>query len=46
MPMELVLGLSAGNPLMRAVNALLAIATAVLPRLLGYQFVFLARPRA
>lgn len=45
MPLELVLGLSPENPLMRVINAVLGFATAVFPRLLGYQFVFLARPR-
>jgi 2-polyprenyl-3-methyl-5-hydroxy-6-metoxy-1,4-benzoquinol methylase len=46
MPLELVLGLDAANPLMRAITTVLAAATALLPGLLGYQFVFLARPRA
>jgi 2-polyprenyl-3-methyl-5-hydroxy-6-metoxy-1,4-benzoquinol methylase len=46
MPVELVLGLDPANPLMRAITALLARATALFPALLGYQFVFLARPRA
>jgi hypothetical protein len=45
MPVELVLGLSPTNPLMRAINGLLGIATRIAPRLLGYQFVFLVRPR-
>ena len=44
MPLELVLGLDPANPLMRAITALLAAATALFPTLLGYQFVFLARP--
>jgi len=44
-PLELALGLSPANPLMRAANALLGLATAIFPGLLGYQFVFLARPR-
>jgi hypothetical protein len=46
MPLELVLGLDPANPPMRAITALLAAATALFPRLLGYQFVYLARPRA
>ncbi len=46
MPLELVLGLDPNNPLMRGITALLAAATAVFPALLGYQFVYLARPRA
>jgi hypothetical protein len=45
MPLELVLGLSPENLLMRAINAVLGFATAIFPRLLGYQFVFLAKPR-
>ena len=46
MPLELVLGLEPENPLMRAINAILGLLTAMFPKLLGYQFVFLARPRA
>ena len=46
MPLELVLGVDPGNPLMRAINTVLAAATALFPALLGYQFVYLARPRA
>jgi 2-polyprenyl-3-methyl-5-hydroxy-6-metoxy-1,4-benzoquinol methylase len=46
MPLELVLGLDSANPLMRAITAVLAAATALFPALLGYQFVLLARPRA
>jgi hypothetical protein len=46
MPLELVLGLDPGNPPMRAITALLAAATALFPGLLGYQLVYLARPRA
>jgi 2-polyprenyl-3-methyl-5-hydroxy-6-metoxy-1,4-benzoquinol methylase len=46
MPLELVLGLDSANPLMRAITAVLAVATALLPGLLGYQLMFLARPRA
>ena len=46
MPLELVLGMDPSNPLMRAVNAVLGALTAMFPTLLGYQFVFLARPRA
>ena len=45
MPLELVLGLDPAKPPMRAITALLAAATALFPKLLGYQFVFLARPR-
>lgn len=45
MPLELVFGLEPANPLMRAVNTLLAAFTALFPKLLGYQFVFLTRPR-
>lgn len=45
MPVELALGLSASNPLMRAITFLLAAATKLMPGLLGYQSVFLARAR-
>lgn len=45
MPVELVLGLSARNPLMRCLNAALALATAVMPGLLGYQIVLVARAK-
>jgi len=44
-PIELVFGLAPSNPLMRALNAFHAMLTALLPGLMGYQFVFLARPR-
>lgn len=46
MPLELVLGLNPDNPIMRATTALLAVATAAFPSVLGYQLVYLARPRA
>ena len=42
-PVELVLGLAPTNPLIRAVHAIQAVFTKMLPGLLGYQFVFLAR---
>jgi 2-polyprenyl-3-methyl-5-hydroxy-6-metoxy-1,4-benzoquinol methylase len=45
MPLELVLGLDPANPLMRVITSVLAAATAFFPGLLGYQFVYLARPR-
>ena len=45
MPLELALGLDPTNPLMRLSNFLLAVLTVLLPKLLGYQFVFVARPR-
>ena len=45
MPLELALGLSAGNPLMKAINLVLAIFTVVMPSLFGYQAIFAARPR-
>jgi 2-polyprenyl-3-methyl-5-hydroxy-6-metoxy-1,4-benzoquinol methylase len=44
-PLELVLGLRADNPLMRLITTTLAIFTAVFPGLLGYQIMYLARPR-
>ena len=43
MPMELILGLSPANFLMRAINGFLAVLTALFPGLLGYQIMFLAR---
>jgi hypothetical protein len=46
MPLELVLGLDPSHPAMRSITAVLAVATALFPGLLGYQFVYLARPRA
>jgi 2-polyprenyl-3-methyl-5-hydroxy-6-metoxy-1,4-benzoquinol methylase len=45
-PLELVLGLAPRNPLMRAITETLAIFTRIFPGLLGYQLVYLARPRA
>lgn len=45
MPVELALGVSAENVLMRAVNSLLAAVTALLPGLFGYQILFRARMR-
>jgi len=43
-PVELVLGLAPTHPLIRAINAIHAALTRLLPSLMGYQFVFLARP--
>jgi len=43
MPIELVLGLSPDNRLLRALNGLLAFATRLMPRLLGYQIMCVAR---
>ena len=45
MPVELILGLSPRNFLIRALNGFLAALTAVLPGLFGYQIMFLARNR-
>lgn len=45
MPLELVFGLSPQNFVMRTINRLLGIATRIAPCLLGYQFVYLVRPR-
>jgi 2-polyprenyl-3-methyl-5-hydroxy-6-metoxy-1,4-benzoquinol methylase len=42
-PIELALGLSAHNPLMRSLNRLLAMLTWLMPGLLGYQLIFVAR---
>jgi hypothetical protein len=46
MPLELVLGLSPENPLMRVITETLSFFTALFPGLLGYQLVYLARLRA
>ncbi|NJL55973.1 methyltransferase domain-containing protein [bacterium] len=43
MPIELALGISARNPVMKLLNYILAISTALAPGLLGYQCVFIAR---
>lgn len=45
MPVELVLGLPADNPLMVVLNTVLAVCTRLLPRLLGYQVLFSVRSR-
>ncbi len=45
MPLELVLGLAATNPLMRLVTGMLAFFTAIMPGLLGYQMVYVARAK-
>lgn len=44
MPLELALGVSARNPLMRAVTAVNAMATKLFPGLLGYQCMYAIRP--
>jgi 2-polyprenyl-3-methyl-5-hydroxy-6-metoxy-1,4-benzoquinol methylase len=46
MPLELVLGLDAKNPLMIAITRVLAAFTWLMPSLLGYQTVLVARPKA
>jgi 2-polyprenyl-3-methyl-5-hydroxy-6-metoxy-1,4-benzoquinol methylase len=46
MPVELALGLAAGNRLMRAINAVLARLTRLMPNLFGYQIILLARRKA
>ena len=43
MPLELALGLRPENPLLKFLNRGLALITRAFPRLLGYQFVFLAK---
>jgi hypothetical protein len=45
MPIELVLGLSPGNPLMRILNAILLLFTRLFPGLFGYQHIFIAARR-
>ncbi len=44
-PVELALGLSPDNPLMRAINGVCWFFTRLLPGLFAYQFVYLAKPR-
>jgi 2-polyprenyl-3-methyl-5-hydroxy-6-metoxy-1,4-benzoquinol methylase len=43
MPIELALGLRAGNPLIKVLNRALSLITRALPGLFGYQAMFLAR---
>ncbi|HMC62009.1 MAG TPA: methyltransferase domain-containing protein, partial [Candidatus Solibacter sp.] len=43
-PAELVLGLARANALLRAINGIKGALTRLLPGLMGYRFVFLARP--
>jgi glycosyltransferase involved in cell wall biosynthesis len=45
MPVELAIGLPAENPLMKLLNRILAFLTALMPGLLGYQCVFVARSK-
>lgn len=45
MPLELALGVSAKNPIMRVVTEGLALATKLMPGLLGYQCMFAVRPK-
>lgn len=44
MPIEVALGVRPENPVMRGINRTLAFFTRLMPALLGYQFVFVARP--
>jgi 2-polyprenyl-3-methyl-5-hydroxy-6-metoxy-1,4-benzoquinol methylase len=44
MPIELALGVSAANPVMRVTNAILAVCTRLLPGLFGYQILVSVRP--
>jgi glycosyltransferase involved in cell wall biosynthesis len=46
MPLELILGLSPSNPLMRAMTAILAAFTAIFPGLIGYQLMYVLKPRS
>jgi 2-polyprenyl-3-methyl-5-hydroxy-6-metoxy-1,4-benzoquinol methylase len=46
MPVELALGISAHNPLMKLANLALRVATKLMPGLLGYQCMFALRPSA
>jgi 2-polyprenyl-3-methyl-5-hydroxy-6-metoxy-1,4-benzoquinol methylase len=45
MPVELALGISAHNPLMRLATQILNVLTKLFPGLLGYQCVFVASPK-
>jgi glycosyltransferase involved in cell wall biosynthesis len=45
MPLELILGLSPTNPLMRAMTQILAWFTALFPGLLGYQLMYVLKPK-
>ena len=45
MPLELVLGWSPSNPFMRALTWLLSVFTALFPGLLGYQLIYVLKPR-
>lgn len=46
MPIELVFGLPAKNPLMKSLNAIVAFLTSIMPGLLGYQCVIVTRRRS
>jgi 2-polyprenyl-3-methyl-5-hydroxy-6-metoxy-1,4-benzoquinol methylase len=45
MPVELAFGMPPENPLMRALNFVLRVCTRVMPRLLGYQWMFVVQAR-
>jgi 2-polyprenyl-3-methyl-5-hydroxy-6-metoxy-1,4-benzoquinol methylase len=45
MPLEIVLGLSTQNRVMRTITFMMLVATRLLPGLLGYQIMFVARER-
>ena len=42
-PIELILGWSPNNPMMQLLTGLLSVATKLMPGLMGYQIMFLAR---
>jgi 2-polyprenyl-3-methyl-5-hydroxy-6-metoxy-1,4-benzoquinol methylase len=44
MPLELALRITAASPVMKLINLLLKVLTAIMPGLLGYQCIFVARP--
>ena len=44
MPVELALELGPRNPVLRALQLVVGVATRLLPGLFGYQFVFCCRP--
>ena len=45
MPIELILGVSPDNLLARALTRVLGAATALFPGILGYQLIFVVKPR-
>ncbi|HJZ97149.1 MAG TPA: glycosyltransferase [Candidatus Solibacter sp.] len=44
-PLELILGLAPNNPILRLMNSVLAVFTAMFPGMLGYQLMYVLKPR-